>query len=673
MVSDTHFFSDTETEHEMDFCSNLLADDEDEPDGSAEGAAESAWAHPYEDMELITPPAKIELRDFPVCLLEDLEHAAKAACKQEQNTPHGESGSQQGEGSSAAPKVIRQLGKGSWTIKVTQGGGVGRVAHRENPGPESRAILPCVDREGAGEVLVGALGGRGWDFSEVGRSDKRAMSLLWPKEKCVGSVAKSSGKARLPEVDLADMTPEERLQRERRDEKNRKERERRAQQKIEKQRLAKEAELAQNAAPPAGPTTAQCACAPGTPAPGMSAPGTPAPGTPNTLMSEAGTPQAPAQAHNLQGVMDVDANSIHTAKDATATSHSDRTVASSSSAAPAARPAAAPVSGRSIHLSAQAAPPANQPTSSASSASPPTSAGGAQVSLPTTSNDTTLQPAAVGPVSTPALPRTSPAANAQTFAAPPSPCPAPVSAASTRPYPYAGKKVPTQAPPAVSPVMKAATAASPAGVAASANGPPAIAREALTTDTSVPSGKVAVSAVAAPTAPNPSPSLAALPAPLIERGRYDGERIPPGGLFQVTAAAVAMLPGKVAAPIEVAPKSPKGVLCAPSVKVSRATPPLSPKRPSAIPAASKDVVPKDGDEVMKEVTVRADKENLQDDDTGVAVAQDRGRVASLEETDAKKLSSKRRRPADLSPVNVEVNCRAGETKRAARARGVQRA
>jgi hypothetical protein len=76
---------------------------------------------------------------------------------------------------------------------------------------------------------------------------------------------------------------------------------------------------------------------------------------------------------------------------------------------------------------------------------------------------------------------------------------------------------------------------------------------------------------------------------------------------------------------------------------------------------------------MKEVTVRADKENLQDDDTGVAVAQDRGRVVSLEETDAKKLSSKRRRPADLSPVNVEVNCRAGETKRAARARGVQRA
>jgi hypothetical protein len=79
------------------------------------------------------------------------------------------------------------------------------------------------------------------------------MSLLWPKEKCGGGVAKSSGKARLPEVDLADMTPEERLQRERRDEKNRKERERRAHRKIEKQRLTKEAELAQNAAPPAGP------------------------------------------------------------------------------------------------------------------------------------------------------------------------------------------------------------------------------------------------------------------------------------------------------------------------------------------------------------------------------------------------------------------------------------
>jgi hypothetical protein len=50
-----------------------------------------------------------------------------------------------------------------------------------------------------------------------------------------------------------DMTPEERLQRERRDERNRKERERRAHRKIEKQRLTKEAELAQNAAPPAGP------------------------------------------------------------------------------------------------------------------------------------------------------------------------------------------------------------------------------------------------------------------------------------------------------------------------------------------------------------------------------------------------------------------------------------
>jgi len=58
-------------------------------------------------------------------------------------------------------------------------------------------------------------------------------------------------------ADLADMTcdmtPEERLQRERRDERNRKERERRAHRKIEKQRLTKEAELAQNAAPPAGP------------------------------------------------------------------------------------------------------------------------------------------------------------------------------------------------------------------------------------------------------------------------------------------------------------------------------------------------------------------------------------------------------------------------------------
>ena len=45
----------------------------------------------------------------------------------------------------------------------------------------------------------------------------------------------------------------------------------------------------------------------------------------------------------------------------------------------------------------------------------------------------------------------------------------------------------------------------------------------------------------------------------------------------------------------------------------------------------------------------------------------------LEETDEKCTLSKKRRTADLSPVNLEVNCRGGETKRAARARGVQRA
>ena len=76
---------------------------------------------------------------------------------------------------------------------------------------------------------------------------------------------------------------------------------------------------------------------------------------------------------------------------------------------------------------------------------------------------------------------------------------------------------------------------------------------------------------------------------------------------------------------------------------------------------------------MKVEKVREDKENLQDDDTSVALAQDRGRVATLEETDEKCTLSKKRRTADLSPVNLEVNCRGGETKRAARARGVQRA
>jgi hypothetical protein len=48
-------------------------------------------------------------------------------------------------------------------------------------------------------------------------------------------------------------------------------------------------------------------------------------------------------------------------------------------------------------------------------------------------------------------------------------------------------------------------------------------------------------AEAAETAPNSSSSLADLPAPLIERGRYHGEQVLRGSLLQVTAAAVAML------------------------------------------------------------------------------------------------------------------------------------
>lgn len=606
MEHDAHGFSDSETDSDLEIRSNPFL--EDEGLECAEGALESGWEHPYEDMELITPPAKIELREFPV--VDVAQQQAVAACKQERAPlkPHSAPGSEQAEAGSAAPRVTRLLGKGSWTIRVTQGGGLGRVAHRENPGPERRAILPCVEREGPGEVLVGALGGRGWEFTEVGRSDKRAMSLLWPKEKCAGG-AKGGGKARLPEVDLADMTPEERLQRERRDEKNRKERERRAHQKLEKQRLAREAELAQAAAVPAGPPAAQCA----------GAPGTPAPGTPNTLLSQAGTPQPPAKADDKQCFMDVDE------KDAPATSHTSHGAASTPCAAPAARPQTASVSGSSFYLSSSAAPPPNQPSTSAPSASPVTQVSTSQGALPG--------------VTTPAVQcRAASAAPAQTFAVPPAPCPVPVSA-STRPY--AGKKLPSQATPAASPAVKAAAAAF-AVPAAPATGTPA-AHAAPPTDPSRLAGKATVSGESAPKAPCPTTS-----APVV----------------------VAMLPGKVPAPVEAAPKT---VPSATPLKFSGGSAPLSPKRPASLPSVSKDIAPKDGDEAMKVEKVREDKENLQDDDTSVALAQDRGRVATLEETDEKCTLSKKRRTADLSPVNLEVNCRGGETKRAARARGVQRA
>ena len=92
--------------------------------------------------------------------------------------------------------------------KVTPSGGVGRVVHRETD-PDKRVILPNVDKEGTGNVMVGTLGGGGWEFAEVARLDKRATSVLWPNEKLNISVAKVSSKtlvaSKLPQ-DLAEMT-----------------------------------------------------------------------------------------------------------------------------------------------------------------------------------------------------------------------------------------------------------------------------------------------------------------------------------------------------------------------------------------------------------------------------------------------------------------------------------
>ncbi len=294
---DAHCFSDSDTEYDMEIRSNSLEDD----------TNEETWAHPYEDMELITPSAKIELREFPVV---DLAVEAEATSRRERKLNSLNSALSGGLVSATAsatsvPGLTRIMGKGSWTIKVTPSGGVGRVVHRET-GPDRRVILPNVDKEGTGNVMVGTLGGGGWEFAEVARLDKRATSVLWPNEKFNISVAKVSSKtlvaSKLPQ-DLAEMTPEERLARERRDEKNRKERERRAQIKLDK--LAKQqVELAQAAA-------AAAAAAAHGPAPcgpsAASAPTTPAPSTPPDS-SDVGTPQTVVRNAGRQDLMEVESN-----------------------------------------------------------------------------------------------------------------------------------------------------------------------------------------------------------------------------------------------------------------------------------------------------------------------------------------------------------------------------
>ena len=159
MEMDAHCFSDSDTEYNLDMRSNSLFDDD------AADAAGSAWAHPYEDLELIEPPIKIELREFPVV---DLAREAETAKNLERKI-NGLSGAcgAPGASNSGAPGLTRLMGKGSWTIKVTQNGGVGKLVHKESPGPDRRAIVPCVDKDGAGSVMLGTLGGDGGPFSTL--------------------------------------------------------------------------------------------------------------------------------------------------------------------------------------------------------------------------------------------------------------------------------------------------------------------------------------------------------------------------------------------------------------------------------------------------------------------------------------------------------------------------
>ena len=614
MEQDAHCFSDSDTEYDIDMRSNPLNEDE------AVQGDEGAWAHPYEDMELITPPAKIELREFPVV---DLAKEVEAKQKRERklNSLNGAGGRAQGEGANAAPSLTRLMGKGSWTIKVTQRGGVGRMAHSENSGPDRRVIVPCVDRESPGEVMVGTLGGGRWEFSDVGRSDKRAMSLLWPKEKCGGPAVKGGPKAaKLPD-DISEMTPEERLQRERRDEKNRKERERRAQIKLEKQR--REAELAAAAlaaaaaaaasasagqvesAAPCGPSVAHSTAPCG---PSASSPTTPAPGTPNQ-MSEAGTPQTVVKADGVHDFVELDAKDsvIGSAtavipSEPTAANQVPHAVASTSTAVPAARQITTPTSAAYTHVSAPVAAPAKQPIPTHFPMVVPPSVAAAATGVPTTCKvvpNQVVVPDAARPLSI----TTNPGAAQPSTLSQSSP---PEQIASTRQY--AGKKLPGQ-------------------------------------------GSLTVHAVS-----DPEQKRDGLPVPAAVAS------IPPAQAHITTVAAnpAAMLPGKVATPAELPPKAAAHAL---TIKVAT-TGPVSPARVSALPPVLKEVS-KDGDEAMKE--------NVQDDEMSAlsAQAQERGRCAHLEHADDKKALSKRQRPTDLSPV--EVNCRGAESKRAVRARGVQRA
>mmetsp|Transcript_97972 Transcript_97972/g.157995 ORF Transcript_97972/g.157995 Transcript_97972/m.157995 type:complete len:697 (-) Transcript_97972:579-2669(-) len=696
MELDAHCFSDSDSENDETRSNSLHFP------GPAEGA-ECSWAHPYEDMELIMPPARIELHEFPVV---DLAHEAEAQRKREGKLISGGSCPN----TSRAPGLTRVMGKGSWTIKVSTRGGVARVQHRENPGPERRTILPCVEREGTSKVMVGTLGGDGWGFSEVALADKRAVRMLWPKDKWAHSAAKGGGKGslRLPE-DLSEMTPEERILRERRDEKNRKERERRAQLKVDK--LAKrEAELTLAAAAEAAIKVDGAApCGPRT----STAPTTPAPGTPSE-MSEAGTPLAAVKAAGRRDFMEVDikhsahrastisgastpiaANSHYSAGGLVQSAMMQSAMMQSALRQPHAKEHAGAAIPSYISVAVPVAAPAKQPHSAtlAAPASPATSS-----TIVALAHNTPVRPVANQVVSSqilgvsPAIAKAPSTATAASAPAAAFSSAGPVQPVAARPL-YAGKTSPQ--------VLTAVVAASSTKATYVAPGPSTSAIfPVLPAAHTVPASSVVIASVVPSVVPPVLPSLlqstwcAAMPVCLpaqVAMTTIPAAKPPasvvtspgtlPGNLAVREEAVVTMVPAaSLPTLISSASASTIVVLAHNTPLKPPASAELAPTKIEAAPARASTLVasapsvavtglttPKDVvlvDDAMHEDP--ADKENLQDDE-GVSV--ERGRCELVDDSDDNKALSKRRRLADLSP---DVNCR-GEAERAVRPRGVQRA
>jgi len=683
MELDAHCFSDSDSENDETRSNSLHFP------GPAEGA-ECSWAHPYEDMELITPPARIELHEFPVV---DLAHEAEAQKKRDGKLISGGSCPS----TSRAPGLTRVMGKGSWTIKVSARGSVARVQHRENPGAERRTILPCVEREGTSKVMVGTLGGDGWGFSEVAVADKRAVRMLWPKDKWAHSAAKGGAKGplRLPE-DSLEMTPEERILRERRDEKNRKERERRAQLKVDK--LAKrEAELALAAAAEAAiKVDGSALCGPRT----VTAPTTPAPGTPSE-MSEAGTPLAAVKAAGRRDFMEVDIK--HSAHRASTISGASTPIAANSHysagglvqaammQAAMRQPHTKEHAGAAIPLYIRVAVPV-----AATAKEPPSASLAAHTSSATSStvvalaHNTSVRPTANQMVSSQLLgvaPAIAQVPSAVTAASAPTAAlssAAPVQQAVARPL-YAGKRSPQ--------VLMAVVAASPTKATYVAPGPSISAVfPMLPAAKTVPPSSAVIASVAPLVVPSVVQSMACAVMPGCLAAQVAMTTIPAVKPPSSVVTSPGTLPGKLdvlaermilaaslPAPISSVTAS-TIVALAQNSPVLPASAELTPTKIEAAPVmastlvASAPSVAVTVSPTAKEVVLvddamhedPADKENLQDDE-GVSV--ERGRCEMVDNSEDNKALSKRRRLADLSP---DVNCR-GEAERAVRPRGVQRA